>query len=59
VLFHHDYGQKFEDVVWSPIFFIGLAGYTENTYNFMQCWCLSALTDQVCADATSFLAGRQ
>lgn len=58
IIFNRDYKQKFEDVVWSPIFFIGLAGYTENTFNFMQNWCLSSLTDQACADATLFLSGR-
>jgi len=58
IVFHRDYSQKFEDVVWSPLFFVGLAGYSENTYNFMQSWCLSALTDRACADATAFLAGK-
>ena len=58
IIFHRDYKQKFEDVVWSPLFFVGLAGYGENTFNYMQSWCLSALTDHVCADATSFLAGK-
>ena len=58
IVFSKDYSQKFEDVVWSPIFFIGLAGYTENTFNYMQSWCLGALTDRACADATAFLAGR-
>jgi len=56
IIFHRDYKQKFEDVVWSPLFFVGLAGYTENTFNYMQSWCLSALTDRACADATAFLA---
>lgn len=56
IVFHRDYKQKFEDVVWSPLFFVGLAGYTENTFNYMQSWCLSALTDAACADATAFLA---
>lgn len=57
-LFSRDYAEKFEDVVWSPLFFVGLVGYDENTYNFMQNWCLSALTDRAMADATAFLAGR-
>lgn len=56
VLMTKDYSQKYEDCVWSPIFFIGLAGYTENTFNFMQSWCLTALTDQTISDATAFLA---
>ena len=54
-LFRKDYSQKYEDCVWSPIFFIGLAGYTQNTPNYIQNWCLSVLTDQTIADATAFL----
>ena len=56
VVFTRDYAQKYDNVVWSPFFFIGLAGYTRNTYNYMQCWCLTALTDRAMADATAFLA---
>ena len=56
VVFTRDYAQKYDNVVWSPLFFIGLAGYTRNTYNYMQSWCLTALTDRVVADATAFLA---
>lgn len=58
VIFHEDYSQKYEDLVFSPLFFIGLAGYTENTYNYMQNWCLTALTDRAMAAATAFLAQR-
>ncbi|MGN0852674.1 MAG: hypothetical protein ACI4Q3_04775 [Kiritimatiellia bacterium] len=56
VVFHRDYSQRFEDVVWSPLFFVGLAGYEENSFNFMQNWCLTALTDRALADATAFMA---
>jgi len=56
VLLSQDYAQKYEDCVWSPLFFIGLAGCTENTPNFMQNWCLGVLTDRVTADATAFMA---
>lgn len=56
VVFNKDYSQRFEDVVWSPLFFVGLAGYDENTFNFMQSWCLTALTDLALADATAFMA---
>ncbi len=55
VVFTRDYSQKYENVVWSPLFFIGLAGYTRNTFNYMQSWCLTALTDRAMADATAFL----
>ena len=56
VVFTRDYAQKYDNVVWSPLFFIGLAGYTRNTYNYMQSWCLTALTDRAMADATAFLS---
>ena len=55
VAFAREYAQKYDNVVWSPLFFIGLAGYTRNTYNYMQSWCLTALTDRAVADATAFL----
>ena len=56
IVFSQVYTQKFEDCVWSPLFFIGLAGYAENTFNFMQNWCLGVLTDRTMADATAFLS---
>ena len=56
VVFAREYAQKYDNVAWSPLFFIGLAGYTRNTYNYMQSWCLTALTDRAVADATAFLA---
>lgn len=56
VLLSQEYSQKYEDCVWSPLFFIGLAGCTENSPNFMQNWCLGVLTDRVVADATAFLS---
>jgi hypothetical protein len=56
VLFHEDFSQKYEDLVFSPLFFIGLAGYTENTFTYMQNWCLTALTDRAMAAATAYLA---
>ena len=55
VVFSREYAQKYDNVVWSPLFFIGLSGYTRNTYNYMQSWCLTALTDRTMADATAFL----
>ena len=59
VLFHEDYSQKYEDLVFSPLFFVGLAGYTENTFGYMQNWCLTALTDRAMSAATAFLARRK
>ena len=54
-----EFSQKYEDCVWSPLFFIGLAGYTENAFNYMQSWCLTALTDRTVAEATAFLAAQR
>ena len=59
VVFTRDYSQKYEDCAWSPLFFIGLAGRTENGFNYMQSWCLTALTDRTVAEASAFLAGRK
>ena len=56
VAFTRAYAQKYEDCAWSPLFFVGLAGRTENSFNFMQSWCLTALTDRTVSDATAFLA---
>ena len=56
VVLSREYAQKYDNVVWSPLFFVGRAGYTRNTYSYMQSWCLTALTDRAVADATAFLA---
>lgn len=58
LVFTRDYTQKYDYAAWSPLFFIGLAGTDEGTYNYMQNWCLTALTDRVIADATSFLVSQ-
>lgn len=55
LVFHREDSQKYQFVAWSPLFFIGLAGCTENTYNYMQSWCLTALTDRAVAAAGAFL----
>ncbi len=56
VVLSQDYAQKFEDCVWSPLLFIGLAGYEENSPNYVQNWCLGVLTDRAVADATAYLS---
>ena len=56
VLFHEDFRQKYEDLVFSPLFFVGLSGYAENTFTYMQNWCLTALTDRAMAAATAYMA---
>ncbi len=56
VIFHRDYEQKYENYVFSPLLFIGLAGNDRGGHNFIQSWCLTALTDRAIADATAFLS---
>jgi hypothetical protein len=53
-----DYTQKYESYVWGPIPIFSPAGSGKSSYNFMQNWCLSALTDLAMADATAFLSAR-
>jgi hypothetical protein len=56
LIFTKDYKQKYDAAVWSPLFFIGLSGSEETTFNFMQNWALASLTEQTMADATAFLS---
>ncbi len=56
LVFHNDYSQHYETKVFSPIPLFGIAGCRETTGNYMQSWCLTALTDRAMADATAFLA---
>ena len=50
-----DYTQKYESYVWGPIPIFSPAGSDKTSYNMMQSWCLTALTDRAMADATRFL----
>ena len=56
LVFHHDYSQRYEVAVWGPLPILSPAGSSKNTFNAMQSWCLTALTDRVMADAAAFLA---
>ena len=55
LVFHHDYRQRYEVTVWGPLPILSPAGSSKNTFNAMQSWCLTALTDRVMADASAFL----
>lgn len=59
MVFHHDYSQRYEVAVWGPLPILSPAGSSKNTYNAMQSWCLTALTDRAMADATAFLASEK
>ena len=56
LLFHHDYTQSYEtkSIGLLPLFCASSNGKLRAEY--MQSWCLSALTDRAIADATAFLA---
>lgn len=55
LVFRHDYSQRYEVTVWGPLPILSPAGSSKNTFNAMQSWCLTALTDRVMADVAAFL----
>lgn len=57
MVFHRDYSQRYEVLVWGPLPIFSPAGSSKNSSNAMQSWCLTALTDRTTADITAFLAG--
>ena len=59
LVFHQDYVQRYETKVFGLIPLFGIASCTETTFDYMQGWCLSALTDRVVADVTAFLSGKR
>jgi hypothetical protein len=56
VCLYKEYSQKYESYIWGPIPIFSPAWSGKNSYNAMQSWCLTALTDRATADATQFLA---
>ena len=58
LLFHHDYSQRYEVTIWGPLPILSPSGSSKNTFNAMQSWCLTALTDRVMADTVTFLASK-
>ncbi len=56
VLLRTDYSMKYSTAVWGPIPLFSPAGASETDGNYIQNWCLSALTDRAVADATAFMA---
>lgn len=55
LVYHKDYSQRYEALVWGPLPLFSPAGSSEISYGSMQSWCLSALTDLAAADALAFL----
>lgn len=56
LVFNREYSQRYEVAVWGPIPFLSPAGAEKNTYNAIQSWCLTALTDKVMSETAAFLA---
>lgn len=58
VIFHRDYVQRYQVVVWGPLPLFSPASSSKNDSVAMQSWCLTALTDKAVADISSFLRAR-
>ena len=58
LLMHCDYSARYSALVWGPVPLLSPAGSDKTSPNFMQNWCLMALTDRAMADATAFLAAK-
>lgn len=59
VVFAQDYAQAFDSHGWSPLPLFGWADYVPNHESYMKNWCLDALTDRMCADASAFLSQKK
>lgn len=57
LLMHCDYAERYQAVVWGPLPLFSPSGSDKTSFNTIQSWCLSALTDRAMSDATAFLAG--
>ena len=58
LVFSRDYAQTYNATCLSPIPIFGPVAYERTSGNYMECWCLRALTDRVTADASAFLVAR-
>jgi len=54
-----DYEQRYEVTGFSPIPLIGISSYERTSANYMQCWCLGALTERMIAETAEFLTARK
>jgi len=59
LVFSREYSQKHEVTGFSPIPLFGISYYDRTDAKYMQCWCLSALTERMMADTAEFLTGRK
>ena len=56
LLHYQDFTQKYQVAVWGPLPLFSPSGATETSYNAMQSWTLSALTDATTAAAAEFIS---
>lgn len=59
LVFSHDYDQRHEATMFSPVPLFGIASYDKTDSGYIKCWCLTALTDRMVADASAFLAAKK
>lgn len=58
IVFSRDYQQEYEVACFSPIPIFGPMCYDRTEKNYMQAWCLMALTDKITSEASAFLNSR-
>ena len=56
LVFHHEYTQHYETKVFGLIPLFSIAECPNTGRDFIQSWCLAALTDRAVADASAFLS---
>ncbi len=59
LVFTHDYDQRYEATMFSPVPLFGIASYDRTDTEYIKRWCLTALTDRMAADATAFLSAKK
>lgn len=58
LLFTRDYQEEYSAACFSPIPVFGPMCYERTERNYMQAWCLTALTDRLTSEASSFISAR-
>lgn len=58
LIFTRDYQQEYEAACFSLIPIFGPMCYERTQKNYMQAWCLMALTDKITSEASAFLLSR-
>ena len=58
LIFTRDYQEEYMASCFSPIPLFGPMCYERTEKNYMQAWCLMALTDRITSEASALIAGR-